>query len=306
MRLENIVSNVPGYVYRRVLKTDGTIDIPYLSPSVNALLGVPEGVVITGADFYRHVHPDDHDRLMLEIRRSASELSLFHEEFRLVSSNGVVRWFRSDAPPRRMASGDIVWDGLAIEITLEKISEAEAAFLAFHDSLTGLSNRVRFKNALAKAIDLCSPNNSLIGIFFIDIDAFQEINDSLGHSVGDDVLRAVGARLKAIADEAGGTVARLGGDQFALMLPIVPEMGSTSSHVSATICHDLARPLHVARHRDRRSGLRRRDRISLPFRRRHAGNGGCLRGTDETGRSGASHRKAGRPGDVSALFLQTR
>jgi diguanylate cyclase (GGDEF)-like protein/PAS domain S-box-containing protein len=245
LRLRNIVSNVPGYVYRRVLKTDGTIDVPYLSPSINALLGIPEGAVVTGAEFYRHVHPDDHDRVMAGIRRSASKLSLFHEEFRLVSSNGVVRWFRSDAPPRRTADGDIVWDGLAIEITLEKISEAEAAFLAFHDSLTGLSNRVRFKNALIKAIESCSPNEKAIGVFFVDIDAFQEINEALGQSAGDDVLRAVAARLKAIADDAAGTVARLGADEFALMLPIAPEAGSISN-LSFTICHDLARPMHVA------------------------------------------------------------
>jgi PAS domain S-box-containing protein len=78
LRLQDIVSKVPGYVYRRVLKQDGTVEIPYLSPSANRLLGIADGQVVTASEFYRHIHPDDHDRLILGIRRSAAELSIFH------------------------------------------------------------------------------------------------------------------------------------------------------------------------------------------------------------------------------------
>jgi diguanylate cyclase (GGDEF)-like protein/PAS domain S-box-containing protein len=245
LRLQDIVSKVPGYVYRRVLKQDGTIEVPYLSPSTNRLLGIADGKMVTAQEFYRHVHPDDHDTLMRGIRRSAAELSIFNEEFRIISAKGVVRWFRSEAPPRRRANGDVVWDGLGIEITLEKLAESEAAFLAFHDSLTGLSNRVRFKNALIKSVEAHSSEDNSIGIFFVDIDAFQEINDALGQSGGDDVLRAVGGRLKKFADDAAGTVARMGGDEFAIMLPGVPDVESVSSFCAA-ICHDLTGPIHFA------------------------------------------------------------
>jgi diguanylate cyclase (GGDEF)-like protein/PAS domain S-box-containing protein len=242
-RLNDITSHVPGYVYRRVLKSDGSVELPYLSPSFHAMLGLPEGDIVTADEFFRRVHPDDLEGLKDGIMRSAADLSAFHEEFRLVSLNGRVHWVRSDAPARRFPNGDVVWDGLALEITREKVTQDDLAFLAFHDSLTGLSNRVRFKNALSDAVAAILEEQQ-IGIFLIDVDGFQEINEAFGQPTGDEVLRTIGQRLKSLVESDNGTVARLGGDEFAVLLPAMSAFGSVSGFAAA-ISHDVTRPMQI-------------------------------------------------------------
>jgi diguanylate cyclase (GGDEF)-like protein len=198
-------------------------------------LGIAGGTLVTSATFYDHVHPDDRNELMRAIRQSAADLSLFREEFRLISSTGAIRWFRSDALARPLPNGDIMWDGIAVEITAERKSETDLAFLAFHDSLTGLCNRDLFKTALFKVISNPSEEEEL-AIFIIDLDSFQEINDSLGQEIGDDVLRVIGERLTKFTKDAKGTVARLGGDEFAVLLPSV---------LTTQPVIDLARKIHA-------------------------------------------------------------
>jgi diguanylate cyclase (GGDEF)-like protein/PAS domain S-box-containing protein len=244
-RLQSVVDNLPGYIFRRVLRPDGIIAAPYFGKLVSSIIGLPEGRTVTNADFYRHIHPEDLERLMRAIANSGAALSLFSEEFRLISSKGVIHWFRSVAPARRAPNGEIIWDGFALEITAEKAAESQLAFLAFHDSLTGLSNRSLFKLGLRKAIDTTAREHDRIGVFLIDLDSFQEINDLLGQSAGDDVLRAIGQRLAIIASGISGTVARLGGDEFALLVPTLPPDRSISEFAD-TICADLARPLPMA------------------------------------------------------------
>jgi diguanylate cyclase (GGDEF)-like protein/PAS domain S-box-containing protein len=242
--LESIVGNLPGYVFRRILKPDGMIAAPYFGTLVNGILGIAEGEVATPEQFYRRVHPDDKDRLMDEIKRSAANLSPFEVEFRLISSEGVVHWFRSMAPVRRVANGDVIWDGFALEITAEKAAETQLAFLAFHDSLTGLSNRTRFKNSLRKAIDTIPPDEGRIGIFIIDLDEFQEVNTIFGQATGDEVLRIVGQRLKSFAEDFDGTVARLAGDEFAVLLPSISPKQTVGDIADAIRC-DLVRPMDI-------------------------------------------------------------
>jgi diguanylate cyclase (GGDEF)-like protein/PAS domain S-box-containing protein len=217
-RLRDITMNVPGYVYRRVLKPGGELEFSYLSPSFYRLLGLPdlsaEGEVL----FLDRVHPDDRDEFRDSILRSATRLSMFREEFRLLTSKGHVVWVRSDAQPQQMPNGDIVWDGVAIDITSEKAAETELAFLSLHDPLTGLSNRTHFKNAVAKAVQGL-PTGQKLAIFNLDLHHLQDINDGLGQSVGDEILRVVGYRLGTLARAEGGVAGRLGGDEFAVLLP---------------------------------------------------------------------------------------
>lgn len=242
-RLNDITNHVPGYVYRRILKAGGNMELSYLSRSLNVMLGLPLDDTLDMAEFYKHVHRDDLEIIKQELTRSAADLSLFYEEFRLISASGVVHWVRSAAPPRRLPNGDVVWDGLAIEITKEKATASELAYLAFHDSLTGLSNRVLFRDSLANAIESI-PSDKWIGVFFLDIDAFQEINEVFSQAVGDDVLRTIGRRLNALTESIGGTAARLGGDEFGVILTILPSALSINDYASI-MARELAQPMEV-------------------------------------------------------------
>ncbi len=217
IRLESIADHIPGYLYRRVMRTDGTVELVYCSPSIGKLLGIEAPDV--SRLVYEHVHPDDRAALLAAIRSSAANMSIFREEFRLISSDGTVHWLRSDAPPRRMANGEVFWDGLAIEFSAEKKWESEIANLALRDHLTGLLTRQTWRQAIA--MQLCGGVGASrqCGVLYIDIVAFHELNARLGARAGDEILREAAHRLATIAESVAGISARLAGDEFALLVP---------------------------------------------------------------------------------------
>ncbi|WP_328387245.1 sensor domain-containing diguanylate cyclase [Nocardia sp. NBC_00416] len=101
--------------------------------------------------------------------------------------------------------------GVAVDVTERRELAAQLWYDANHDELTGLPNRAYFFDRLAAA-------NPPVGVAYLDLDGFKEINDRWGHSSGDEVLRTVGVRLQGIVTAAGGVVARLGGDEFIAMI----------------------------------------------------------------------------------------
>lgn len=124
-----------------------------------------------------------------------------------------------------------------------KYSESRMRDLATRDSLTGLLNRASFRERLSIEIDRATGSGSTFAVVFVDLDRFKVINDSLGHAIGDQLLRAVAQRLKA-AVRAGDSVARLGGDEFTLLL------GGKIGHAEADevvqrLLADLRRPYEL-------------------------------------------------------------
>jgi diguanylate cyclase (GGDEF)-like protein/PAS domain S-box-containing protein len=108
---------------------------------------------------------------------------------------------------------------LAIEdITERKNIEKKLEYMAFHDPLTGLPNRQLFSDRLVVALAQAKRNKNKVGIVMLDLDNFKEVNDTLGHDIGDILLKAVAARLSAALRESD-TIARRGGDEFLLILP---------------------------------------------------------------------------------------
>jgi diguanylate cyclase (GGDEF)-like protein len=96
--------------------------------------------------------------------------------------------------------------------------------LAQHDALTNLPNRNLLQDRLHQAVALASRNGTLVGVLFLDLDKFKEINDSLGHTFGDKVLQSVVKRLLSCV-RASDTVSRLGGDEFVILLPEIKQIG---------------------------------------------------------------------------------
>jgi diguanylate cyclase (GGDEF)-like protein/PAS domain S-box-containing protein len=103
------------------------------------------------------------------------------------------------------------------EITALKQTEARLHFLANHDPLTGLPNRLMFNERLHQALAIAQRVGDLVGVLFVDLDRFKNVNDTLGHTIGDKLLQQVAARIGACV-RGTDTVARLGGDEFALIL----------------------------------------------------------------------------------------
>ncbi|SDX43054.1 PAS domain S-box-containing protein/diguanylate cyclase (GGDEF) domain-containing protein [Allochromatium warmingii] len=120
------------------------------------------------------------------------------------------------------------------DISARKRAEAEIQHLAFHDSLTGLPNRLLFKEELAQALAGLRRNNQRFALHMLDLDHFKDVNDTLGHPVGDQLLRAVTERLTAII-RGTDILARFGGDEFALLQVQIEEIGDAAALASKII-----------------------------------------------------------------------
>ena len=119
-------------------------------------------------------------------------------------------------------TGDAQQEGVAFVLDLSKHRQAEERirYMADHDALTGLPNRALLQDRLQQAIAQAHRNQIQVAVLFIDLDYFKHINDSLGHQIGDCLLKMVAERLQGCVRE-GDSVARLGGDEFVLVLPLV-------------------------------------------------------------------------------------
>ena len=101
------------------------------------------------------------------------------------------------------------------------LSEDRLRYQAYHDALTGLPNRQLFHESLSKSIDQAASKDKLVALLFLDLDGFKLINDSLGHNIGDLLLKGVAERLKGCL-RGSDTISRLGGDEFTVILPGIP------------------------------------------------------------------------------------
>jgi len=132
------------------------------------------------------------------------------------------------------------------EIAERQQSEARVRYLAHHDSLTGLGNRVQFRDRLIRALDRIDKNGGNLALLFIDLDQFKLINDTLGHRVGDLLLTAVGERLQQSVLDCD-TVARLGGDEFAV-IQMAKERPEEAGLLADHIMQAIALPYDVEGH----------------------------------------------------------
>ena len=145
----------------------------------------------------------------------------------------------------RDANGEIThYVGLVSDITTLKRSQEVLDYQAHHDPLTDLPNRLLFEDRLQHSLNRARRDKSQIAVMFVDLDRFKNINDTLGHPVGDQVLRAIGQRLQSSLRDSD-TVARLGGDEFILLLESI-ENEHDCSVIADKLLADLRRPVEAA------------------------------------------------------------
>lgn len=147
------------------------------------------------------------------------------EEWDLMRKDGTVFSAEIVTSPIRSTEGETTgYICIIRDITERKRAEAELAHMATHDALTGLPNRVLFIDRLNMALAQARRTHKRVAVMLLDLDYFKDVNDTLGHSTGDQLLRAVGQRLQGLL-RAGDTIARIGGDEFLLLLPELQEIG---------------------------------------------------------------------------------
>ncbi len=163
------------------------------------------------------------------------ERRFFHKNGHLVWGELTVSLIHDGAESRMV--------GMIQDITERKRMEGQLVRQAFHDELTGLANRVLFRDRLNHALDRRSRSEERVSVILLDLDGFKRVNDSLGHAVGDELLKVVGRRIASTV-RAGETVARLGGDEFALVLESA-QHGDPPETLAERLLLLLRRPMDI-------------------------------------------------------------
>jgi diguanylate cyclase (GGDEF)-like protein/PAS domain S-box-containing protein len=136
--------------------------------------------------------------------------------------------------------------GFVLDLTELKQAQERVSYMAHHDTLTGLSNRILLQDRMKQAITHAHRNRTQMAVLFIDLDHFKHINDSLGHEVGDHLLQAVAVRLRDCLRE-DDSLARLGGDEFVLTLPTL-NGSKDAALVAQKVLNSLSQPFDIDGH----------------------------------------------------------
>jgi diguanylate cyclase (GGDEF)-like protein len=179
--------------------------------------------------------PDSQDAIREAIARGRARGEPWDLELQLTTANGRRLWVRSTGAVEMVNGRPAKAWGAFQDITQRRESEAQIARMAHYDELTGLANRNLFNMHLAHAIMRAQRNHGSLAVLFIDLDRFKNINDALGHDVGDEVLQRVAARLSH-ALRASDILARLGGDEFVVIAEDVTDTETIGSLGQKLLC----------------------------------------------------------------------
>lgn len=194
------------------------------SPELEALYGLKPNDLQGGLNkWFQCIHPDDRAAVQKAYEQAIGKKGELNIEFREVWPDMTVHWISAIAHNfTNPETNSIILTGINMDITLRKQSEETMRYQAFHDALTKLPNRLLLNDRLQVALQHAQLHGSMLGILFLDLDRFKDINDTLGHSVGDQLLQEVARRL-TLSVRAEDTVARFGGDEFLILLPEITD-----------------------------------------------------------------------------------
>ncbi|MFZ2650744.1 MAG: EAL domain-containing protein [Burkholderiaceae bacterium] len=212
---------------------------------------------LPSAGFLATVHPDDAQRVRNACQGALADGEAFSIEHRIVQACGALRHVHQQVEVLEQdpTGAALYLAGAVHDITRRKDAEEQIRRLAYFDPLTGLPNRLLFTEQLHKGIAHAERHGRQLAVLFIDLDHFKRVNDTLGHSAGDELLRIVSARLatsiraldaisRGVEDADENSIARLGGDEFIVMLNGLHTVSDASS-VARRLAAALSEPVTV-------------------------------------------------------------
>jgi diguanylate cyclase (GGDEF)-like protein/PAS domain S-box-containing protein len=239
-RFRSLVRNASDTVL--IVAEDGSV--AYESTAVERMLGFAPYERV-GMPLLDLLHPDDQfagQRWLAEVRREPGAEG--RVELRARHADG--SWRVIEAVAKNLLD-DAAVGGVVVnyrDITERKQLEGQLLHQAFHDQLTGLPNRTLFLDRLEHAWARAGRGSQPLAVIFLDLDDFKGINDALGHAAGDEALQVAAARIAACLGP-GDTVARVGGDEFAVLIEDVPD-GPTPGRLAERVLDQLRQPFQLA------------------------------------------------------------
>lgn len=239
-RFLQLASNIPECYW---LVDAETQRVTYVSKGYEQIWGLyVEALYADSRDWLKYVHPEDQARL-------AKRMNMFQrggmdERFRVLRPDGQVRWLHvRNFPVRNEVANTVSVGGVATDITAQVAEHRQLPFFAHFDALTALPNQLMYFDQARRLLSLAKRNQTPLGIMVIDIDRFHEVNQSLGHICGDELLRQVAGRISGSL-RGSDVLGRLGGDVFGILLPEVADR-EHAAIVARRIVDTLTMPVRV-------------------------------------------------------------
>ncbi|MEA3263670.1 MAG: EAL domain-containing protein [Pseudomonadota bacterium] len=220
--------------------------LTYVSDCVAQVLGIPgEELVGQPVQSLFILERDEEDAvertlpLILSARKTFADLPV------KAASENVELWWSIAGRPQFDATGHFMgYYGNAVDVTASRQSHKDASRLAQYDSLTGLANRHRIGKRLNAILTAYKTAKRACAIFMLDLDRFKQVNDTLGHQAGDELLKQVAQRLQRVLGEKSFEIGRLGGDEFQVILPDIDDRGRLGE-IAMTVITMLSQPYQI-------------------------------------------------------------
>ena len=239
-QVADLIDAIPGVVFQAVLPPSGRFEVTYFNGAAKSFLGIADNDDPTSTDVLSSLLTRPAWMgLLRSLKRSAFRLHSWEREFQIKGEDDG-KWLLGRARTRRQPNGDVVFNGVLLDITDRKLLEARLVDAALTDPLTGLRNRRHFEIVLQASEKRHAAAGSPYSLMVIDIDHFKQLNDRHGHDAGDDILRLVADTLR-LRSRQTDCVARWGGEEFALLLP------GTELGLATALANDIRGAVSTAR-----------------------------------------------------------
>jgi len=224
-----------------IVADDGVVR--YATPSAASIFG---DIPMEGGYLWDLVADDEHDDVTRSLARMREQTGTtsYYEDVQITRRDGVSVEVQLRCSDLR---GESTVGGLVLTLrdtTKQHELQQELKHRAFHDALTGLPNRLLFQDRAARGLAVTRRDHTTAGVLFVDLDDFKIVNDTMGHSIGDELLVAAGTRLSAVLRD-GDMAARLGGDEFAVLVENVADSAAVDA-VAERIVQAFGGPFALA------------------------------------------------------------
>ena len=255
--LERLIDLSPAVHY--IAEASGDYGATYISLGIKRQLGYEPAQFTQDSEFWaNHIHPDDRPEVFVGLEQLFDNNRHVHE-YRFRHADGGYRWMHDELAIILDKDGNpLEIIGSWLDVTTRKEaelalaerneqleeSERQLEYLALYDQLTGLGNRTLFLKQLEHLIAISGRKKDEVALLAMDLNGFKEVNDQLGHAVGDEVLREFGTRLSQALREADQKY-RIGGDEFAVLLEPRLEAFDGALAVAEKIARQLETPMKI-------------------------------------------------------------